>query len=559
MLIHSTTVLLCLSLCSLGAEPSKLKKDLPDVRCGSYALFVALTALDLGPKTFDELELALGPPTDRGYSIAQLNEQAKKSGARTLALSTNLDEILARPDRFVAICLINKKHFVILQWIDEAQGMAEIINGTIASRMPLDTFRTAWGGECLLLGTQPLTTISVRSYSHKQMITSTLIVCVLATILLAFCALYLRARNRLASKSICLVGACILAASSAGCGKEKASAFRNSHSPEPQSLVASSNVHDLGVIASLSADRIETIETKIRNISNAPVSVLEIQSGCGCTSAALSKTRIESGEETVLTTIIKVGIDPQPRRSVVRLVSSTLGSRPLSITYQWQAAATILNMPRSIDLGELGPGVHRTAQIAISSIHPELCSRCEVASKPSSQLMSIGFFKAGQVSRLLSNGKMSNSVKLGDIALDIRGDHEEQEHRESVGLILSCGGKILGESTIPVFWRSRSIIRVSPSRLWLGVHKIGDTLSGKLNLSSADGKPFRIRKGTSDDPHQSIEITFDGEDRSSHMVNVLVKSPVVPGPWRSILSLETDNPNAAQLYVPVSAIINEAL
>lgn len=127
----------------------------PNLRCGSYCLYVSLEALDIPVKSFSELEGKLGQPGRAGYSLAQLDEVARSYGAQTLGVETTIENLRRRPGRFACIARIDGNHFVNVA--DLLDGEAYIVDPPDRDyRVPVDTLRTRWDGTALLISAEPL-------------------------------------------------------------------------------------------------------------------------------------------------------------------------------------------------------------------------------------------------------------------------------------------------------------------------------------------------------------------------------------------------------------------
>lgn len=142
------------SVSASGAEATNSESREPDLRCGSYCLYVGLSALDLPVKSFEELEKKLGPPSSAGYSMGELAEAAKVYNAYTLGVETSFENVRRRPGRFACIAHLDGNHFVAFQKIDERQ--AWIVDPPRSYTIPLETLQTRWDGKALLISAEPL-------------------------------------------------------------------------------------------------------------------------------------------------------------------------------------------------------------------------------------------------------------------------------------------------------------------------------------------------------------------------------------------------------------------
>lgn len=142
----------CLVLMFAGAPESDQP---PDLRCGSYSLYISLKALEFPVGSFDEIEEKLGQPTLAGYSLGQLDEVARSYGAHTLGVQTTIENLQRRSGRFACIARFDGTHFVNIAQIGEKT--AYIIDAPRKDHtLPLDALRTRWDGKALLISNEPL-------------------------------------------------------------------------------------------------------------------------------------------------------------------------------------------------------------------------------------------------------------------------------------------------------------------------------------------------------------------------------------------------------------------
>jgi hypothetical protein len=150
-------LLVALVLC--GQAPTAEPAPIPDVRCGSHALYVALKAAGLAHdlSSFEELERTLGPPGAEGYSLGALAAEAERHGAYTAAVSTTLERLTLRKssaEKFACIALLKPNHFVLLYEVDP--NYAYFIDYPKEVRLPVDTLNLLWSTKCLLISSRPL-------------------------------------------------------------------------------------------------------------------------------------------------------------------------------------------------------------------------------------------------------------------------------------------------------------------------------------------------------------------------------------------------------------------
>lgn len=142
------------SLCLVVLAAVAVPVEEPDLRCGSYCLYVSLRALDLPVKSYESLEGKLGQPSSAGYSLGQLDEVARSYGAHTLGVQTSFDNLVRRSGRFACIAHLKGGHFVNIGEVHDRE--AYMVDPPNAHVVPLDTLRARWDGAALLISNEPL-------------------------------------------------------------------------------------------------------------------------------------------------------------------------------------------------------------------------------------------------------------------------------------------------------------------------------------------------------------------------------------------------------------------
>jgi ABC-type bacteriocin/lantibiotic exporter with double-glycine peptidase domain len=143
------TVMCCVSSLVFAVEENQ-----PPLRCGSQCLYTALKVFEVGPKTFDALEQQIGQPGHQGYTLAEIQDAAQKCGLETQAVSTTLENLLARRRPFCCIAHVNGNHFVLLGNCDSDD--VQIVDPPRSFTIPKVTFLAQWSGTALLLSDREL-------------------------------------------------------------------------------------------------------------------------------------------------------------------------------------------------------------------------------------------------------------------------------------------------------------------------------------------------------------------------------------------------------------------
>ena len=126
----------------------------PEPECGAHCLYVALRALDV-PAKHDEVKDKLGPLPPGGYSLGSIEEVAQGYGLEMLGVTTSVENLRLRPERFACIAHLSGNHFVLLAAAPE-EGPVRVIDPPKTYDLPAETLATRWDGTALLLSPDPL-------------------------------------------------------------------------------------------------------------------------------------------------------------------------------------------------------------------------------------------------------------------------------------------------------------------------------------------------------------------------------------------------------------------
>lgn len=237
-------------------------------RCGSYCVYVALSALDLIHEPYSSFEGRLPPPPANGYSLDDLETFAGRFGAHTLALEADLESLGRLDGRRACIAYLDR-HFVVVSLIDEANDRVVIIDPPRLYERTLKEFRKTYSRRALVVATQPITLPSDGASSRIALVLGSA-----AAMMGVLMGIRIRARRR--KLAVPLAG--LLALVMGGCrpGGEPVSAIAGSKAefaaqpgvPDPLRIEPSH--HDAGRVFATSPDFKIPLRATLSNISDEP-------------------------------------------------------------------------------------------------------------------------------------------------------------------------------------------------------------------------------------------------------------------------------------------------
>ncbi|HWE39097.1 MAG TPA: DUF1573 domain-containing protein [Isosphaeraceae bacterium] len=533
---------------AMGQVPAEPGSKTADLRCGSYSLYIALKAIDRAPPTFEDLEKTLGSPGPGGYSMKQLEDGAKQRGAQTIAVETTLDNLRWRREPFACITLINDNHFVVFYNIDDQY--VYYINAPHEVKLPIDTFRPVWSRQCLLIGPEPFAPEESirRPWSRAWILGGVLGI----AFVVIFIALWFAARRSraVARASLALP---LLVLPLVGCSPTAATPT----AAKPPALRFVPDDLQLGSILRSKPNATIDASAEIHNDGGQDLVIDTIVTSCSCSSASIDRPRIAPGTKAVLTARIALGdLIGEPRRTTLTLSSNDPHRPRADVVIQWSVLSPLRVEPAAVSFSTLAPGQGSDGrQFDVLGKQFALCDRCELRVEPDSPLISAEYQADPSMLREDHGAGRRADTRLGALRVRLLGSLDSRSYDQTVLLSVTCGGEERDRILIPVRWNVGSAIEPSPSRLALGPCRPGELFHKTVLLRSAK-TPFRVLSVTCEEGASLAGVRHSKDARRIQAVNIDLRTPERPGPWRSMLHITTDCDEARELVIPVSALMS---
>ncbi len=298
------------------------------------------------------------------------------------------------------------------------------------------------------------------------------------------------------------------------------------------------------------------VRTTVRNDGSRTLNIISIQLSCTCTKAFLERDELRPGETTILTARLSLGDSPEPRRSYIVINSNDPKHPRATVEYEWRIVNPLRTSPESAAFGRISPGEIREIELEILFEGLPLCSRCQVVAEADSAPVSAQVRPDKDLNLPLVHRSSDRQFKgrYGQLRVQVRASLEPTDFRHAVLLKVTCGGSERGRLILPVSWSVDPVVTIAPSRLVFGPSRGGAHVSGTIVARSTQKKPFRILRVRCDNNDVPVNAKYDEELSVQHVVLVSPIVPIVPGPWRAVLVIETDHEGARSLQLPVSGV-----
>ncbi|MBS0267194.1 MAG: DUF1573 domain-containing protein, partial [Planctomycetes bacterium] len=328
---------LALAIGANGSEPE------PDLRCGSYSLYIALSGMDLIHESFEAFEDRIGPPSAKGYSFGQLDAVAKSVSAHSLGVSTNLDNLRARTGQFACLALINDIHIVNVIFVTESE--VTIIDAPRSYRIPNDTFLSQWDGTALLVSTSQL--IPEEDLGKGR--SSWAYVACGGGVVIA--ALFLLARRQSRVKKMRnVLAATVLVL--LGCGSNDASTTIPVENVGPPRIFFEETEKNCGEVPA--ENKSFVVSFAFQNKGYTDLKINRIEKSCTCTTVSTNGERFPPGTSGRVNATVETGVPGS--RSIALFIHTNDPLQPIIRLEAKYSAITVLRFePDTLDFGVLRP------------------------------------------------------------------------------------------------------------------------------------------------------------------------------------------------------------
>ena len=151
--------MIILAVCAVlaQAQPESLRAYQAERRAmsGVDSLYIALDSLGLMTASFEDFKAGFGPiVAGVGQTLATLEGQARRYGAKGLVVRTTLEHLQARTEPLACIVHAPRGQFMLLYAVED--GVVRLVD--YPDRIELDdfVFESRWTGDALLLSNQEL-------------------------------------------------------------------------------------------------------------------------------------------------------------------------------------------------------------------------------------------------------------------------------------------------------------------------------------------------------------------------------------------------------------------
>jgi len=306
--------------------------------------------------------------------------------------------------------------------------------------------------------------------------------------------------------------------------------------PGQPRMVIDAPDHDFG---NLIPEKTVTHTYTVRNAGSAPLTILQVNASCGCTSTVAGKRTLAPGESTGLeVTFDASGVVGGVEKSV-QVVTNDPVEPVRTLTFRAQVLPAIGVSPERLEFMDVLPGERRQGAAKLTSgtgmpivLHEVTLSEAPwlgVATREEGQDLWVDFDLLG---RKLPPGKLSGTDSV----------------------TLRVGNPAITTFKVQVHWERPAPVTASPARVaW--AEPAGRELRATVQLQSVDHKPFRILAARSSNP--LLHVTSASPAAATRQaVNLVLSRRAPAGQYAETATLTLDTPGHPEFELRVAAALH---
>lgn len=279
------------------------------------------------------------------------------------------------------------------------------------------------------------------------------------------------------------------------------------------------------------------------NAGNADLTIAEIHTSCGCTSAFVSANTVprDASGAVVATfdTSGRLGLQNQEvyvttNDHVTPVVQLTIGGVVMP--------AKVLVSPRSVEFHTIRKGQSATREVYLFDPgHTDLEVTDAVSHSPFITTMVEPIRTEGEFSRYRVRIELSTDVPIGELKtkVTIHTNHPKEPEVE-----------------IPVSATMKGAVGLHPGLLFLGIVKEGEEGRGSIMVSSVSEQPVKIERIDNPLNHVSVKVTPQVQGKE-YLITAILRDTAPAGTIEGEIVVHTSDPDEPQLRVPVHGLVED--
>lgn len=302
---------------------------------------------------------------------------------------------------------------------------------------------------------------------------------------------------------------------------------------------------DLGEVP-VDCDENRTISFPFENRGASLLEIQRLEASCGCTYVAITDDRLEPGEKSDIRVTVR-SAGAQQRSAGVAVLSNDPANPRIQLRVSWQGVAPLECRPREINLGKILPGesAERIIEVVRRAEGDSACRIERVECVPPEQI-TVHRISGKHVAADKQNPAERFRVHL--VASEERGERAAQVHFQ----LADCWRARL---VVPVHWKVRHLIEVSPSHLLLSAGKAGVTRSGQVVVSGPSGKELHIEQIKFKETFGKADADLQPLGPDCALVSLALMLPPEPGVHTTDLEIHCKQPVEKTILVPISVYV----
>ncbi len=276
----------------------------------------------------------------------------------------------------------------------------------------------------------------------------------------------------------------------------------------------------------------------LANGGDAPLEIIRLQPGCGCTTAVVGQKTLAPGERTELEVAFNPGGFRGPVQKTVDVVTNDPARPRQALDIRADVMGDILLASDQIPMLDLAPTDRRRVTVKLESGTGQPIAVTDVDLSPAPWL--------GVATR-----EVGQDVFVDLDLLARRLPRDRQAGTDTVTLHLENPRP--NAVTLKVNWAKLPLVSATPE--WLAwAESAGKDLAATVTVARRDKKPFRILGARTTSALLKAEDLTPGA-AAAHQVRIVLGEAAGPGTYEEKVTLDLDVPDQRELDLRVSAVL----
>jgi hypothetical protein len=271
--------------------------------------------------------------------------------------------------------------------------------------------------------------------------------------------------------------------------------------------------HDFGVVAK--GAEVKHL-LKVTNRTNGLVHISGVRTSCGCTSASIAKTSLNSGEATFIQVTLDTVRHERKKESNVIVTFDAPNFRELYIPIKAYIRTDVVLTPGSVEFGTVEQGSKAERKIDIS-----------YAGRPDWRIREVRTNNSNLDATIVQKQRNGGQASY-ELVVTLKETAPVGNHNQQIMLVTDDAANPYVPVLVHAKVEADMTVTVAEGGA-LGLLRAGDTKSFQVVIRATSGKPFAIEKIECESDLNAFAVRLPDSSRPVHVLPITMMVPDKPG------------------------------